>query len=160
LTKLTITAGFLLASLLCNTLFITSVLASQENAQVAIIAAKKAILNAYGAVAQAESTGADVKSLIAPLNEAAVLLSKAELSYAGKEYDLAYSYAKQSQGKVVGVSQQASELQQDTLIATSQSDLHTFLTLAAAVSFLFAGIGVWAFLNKQEKRRSHETTLV
>lgn len=160
MTKLTISTGLLLAALLCNTFFISSVLASQGNAQSAITAAKKAVVNAYGAVAQAESTGADVKSLIATLNEAAILLSKAELSYAGKEYALAYSYAKQSQGKIVGVTQQASELQQDTLLATSQSNLHTFLSLAVSISVLFAGIGVWAFLSKQEKRHSHETTLV
>jgi hypothetical protein len=149
-----------LATLLCNTLFIASILASQGNAQSAITAAKKAIVNAYGAVAQAESTGAEVNSLIATLNEAAILLSKAELYYAGKDYDLAYSYAKQSQGKIVGVTQQASELEQETLLATSQSNLHTFLTLAVSISVLFVGIGVWTFLSKQEKRHSHETAFV
>jgi hypothetical protein len=152
--------GLLFAALLYSTLFIGTVSASQGSAQTAIASAKQAIVNAYTSVLQAESADANVNSLIDTLDDAANLLSKAELAYAARDYDSAYSYASQSQSKVAGVALRADELKQDALSGASQNLLFTSLSLAVSVAVLFAGIGAWAFLSKREARDINETALV
>ena len=160
LTKLTTSMGLLFAALLYSTLFIGTVSASQGSAQTAIASAKQAIVNAYASVLQAESADANVNSLIVTLDDAANLLSKAELAYAARDYDSAYSYAGQIQSKLSGVALRADELKQDALSDVSQNSLFTSLSLAVSVAVLFAGIGVWAFLSKREARNINETARV
>ncbi len=160
MTKLTIPMGLLFAALLYSTLFIGTVSANQASAQAAIASAKQALVKAYTAVLKAESADANVNSLIVTLDDAANLLSKAELAYAARDYDSAYSYASQSQSKLAGVALRADELKQDALSGASQNLLFTSLSLAVSVAVLFAGIGVWAFLSKREARDINETALV
>ncbi|MCL5877788.1 MAG: hypothetical protein M1540_08265 [Candidatus Bathyarchaeota archaeon] len=160
MTKLTVSVGLLFAALLCSTLLFATVSASQGSAQAAIASAKKAIVNAYASVLQAESAEANVNSLIIALNDAANLLSKAELAYSAQDYDSAYSYASQSQSKLAGVAIQADELKQTALSVASQNLLFTFLSLIVSIAVLFAGIGVWALLSKRDARNIDETAVI
>lgn len=57
--------------------FAAPVFADQDSAQAAINALQNRLKTCYGAVEQAEAAGANVNSLMANLNDAAGLLSKA-----------------------------------------------------------------------------------
>lgn len=133
-------------------IFVSPVFASQGSAQTAISSAKNTIKNCYDLVKQAESAGANVDSLMTTLNDAAGLLSKAELVYASNDYDLAYTYATQTQSKLSGFTGQATALTANGQAYATQNFVYTILSLAASIGILCVGVAVWAVLGRRERR--------
>lgn len=151
--------GILLAALVSG-LFILSASASQGSAQESISSAKTNLRDCYSAVLQAESAGANVDSLVVTLNQAAGLLTNAELAYASMDYDAAYSYASQSQSELSGFNAQAIALQQNASANALQNSLFTLFTLVLSVAVLCVGIVVWVVLNRRERRGTYRSSTV
>jgi hypothetical protein len=149
-----------LAVFLVATIFVSPVFAQQGNAQDAISSAKNTIKNCYDAVAQAESAGANVDSLMVTLNDAASSLSKAELAYSANDYGSAYTYATQCQSKLADLTSQAATLKTDAQAAASQNFLINILLVAVSIGVLCSGIAAWVILGRRERRSVHEPSTV
>ncbi len=146
---------FLVAAIFC-----ALVSASQESAENAISSAKDAVKNCYYAVKQAESAGANVDALMVTLNDAAGLLSQAELAYASNDYDSAYTYATQSQNKLTGFISQATAQKETALQIGNQNYIFIIMSLVIAVGILCGGIAGWAALSRHERRHLHGSRTV
>lgn len=123
-----------------------------QGAGSAVTQAQNTLASSTQAVAEAQSAGANVDSLMAPLNEAAGLLSKAQLANSAGDYAAANNYASQCQSKLSGVAGEASTLQQEAQSQKTQSSLYTVLTLLISAVLLVSGIASWFILNKRERR--------
>ena len=129
----------------------STVLASQGSAQNAISSTKNAMIECYNFILQAEGAGANVDSLMPQLNEAAELLSTAELFYDSGDYDAVYMYASQSQSRLNGLTDQADVLRQDAIINSEHNFQLFILTLSVSIAVFFSGVVVWYVLNKQAR---------
>jgi len=126
------------------------VFAQQDSAAGAIGSAKQQLVVCYEAAAEAERAGGNVTSLTAALNEAGVLLSKAELAYSKSDFGAAGDFAVQSRERLNGFVDEAAELKaageqmrnMDFLINIVGSIVGTFVVIGA-------GIGVWVFLKRR-----------
>jgi ATP-dependent Zn protease len=138
-------------------LFITSasfaspVFADQNSAQTAIMSAQNNLKTCYDAVKQAQAAGANVDSLMVTLNDAAGLLSEAELAYASNDYNSAYTYATQSQSKLNGFTSQATALQQNA-VNNDNKNFITIVSSIASVAILCVGIAAWVILNRKGRK--------
>jgi hypothetical protein len=128
--------------------------ADQTDAATAIASAKEQILICYQAAKEAESAGANVTALVAVLNDAATLLSRAEFTYSMSDFETARDLAIQSQSTLGDFISEASasketaaqQRNQDFLINVVGSIIGTFAVLGV-------GIAIWIFL-----KRKYETT--
>ena len=145
---------------LVATIFVSPVFAEQSGAQNAISSAKNTIKNCYEAVKQAESAGANVDSLMVALNDAAGLLSKAELAYASNDYNSAYTYATQSQSKLGDLTSQATALTTNAQANATQNLVFTILLVVASIGILCAGIAAWVVLGRKERRSTYGSPTV
>ena len=75
------------------------------------------------------------------LNDAAGLLSKADLAYASNDYDSAYNYATQSQNGLNDIVSQANAQKAAAQQIGTQNFMFTILSLVAAVAIVCGGIG-------------------
>ncbi|MCL5948891.1 MAG: hypothetical protein M1490_00235 [Candidatus Bathyarchaeota archaeon] len=139
------------AVFLVAALFISPVFADQGDAQNAISLAKTTIKNCYDAVKQAESAGANVDSLMVTLNGAAGLLSKAELAYASKDYNSAYTYATQSKSKLGDFTSQATAQTANAQANATQNLMFTILSVVGSIGILCAGVVAWVVLGRRER---------
>lgn len=133
-------------------IFVSPVFADQGDAQNAISSAKNTIKNCYEAVKQAESAGANVDSLMVTLNDAAGLLSKAELAYSSNDYDSAYTYATQCQSKLGDFTSQATTLADNAHANTTQNFDYVILSAVGSIGILCAGVAAWVVLGRRERR--------
>jgi hypothetical protein len=124
----------------------------QAGANGAIASAQTALKGCYDSVKQAEAEGANVSSLMVTINNGAGLLSQAQLAFAGGDFDSAFSYASQSQSIFNGVVSQANALRDSALQQNSQKFLVTMVPLFISAAVLAAGIGVYVFLGRKERR--------
>jgi hypothetical protein len=133
-------------------LFASPVFADQNSAQTAIISAQNNLKTCYDAAKQAQTAGANVDPLMAALNDAAGLLSEAQLAYASNDYNSAYNYATQSQTTLNGFISQATALQQNA----NNNDNQNFMTLVSSVigsvAILCVGIAAWVTLNRKQRK--------
>jgi hypothetical protein len=141
----------LLAFILCAFL-VTFPLAQSQGAGSAVSQAQNTLASSTQAVADAQSAGANVDALMATLNEAAGLLSKAQLANSAGDYSAANDYASQCQNKLSGVAGEASTLQQTAQNQKTQSFIFTIVTLLISAVLLVSGIASWFILNKRERR--------
>lgn len=150
--RATVCTAMLLVVLSLAAIFAPLTTADHIIAQNAITSAKKALKDCYIAVSEAESSGANVDSLVATLNKAAGKLSLAELAYESGNYDSAFSYATQAQSALSGLISQTSALKQSAAATVSQNAQFTFLTLLISLTFLCSGVTIWVVLNRRERR--------
>jgi hypothetical protein len=73
---------------------------SESDARLAIVAAEERIVVCYRAVAEADKAGANVTGLLAVMNEAGWLLSKAKVAFQIGDFESARDFAVQSQGRL------------------------------------------------------------
>ena len=132
--------------------FAAPVFADQSSAQIAISALQNRLKTCYGAAEQAEAAGANVNNLMADLNDAAGLLSKAQLAYASNDYTSAYTYASQSQQSLDNFVSQASALQANADQKNATAYLTTVLSIVTSLALLCVGVGAWLILNRQGRR--------
>ncbi len=156
----TCSVTFLLV-LLATALLCPIASASQGTAQNSISTAQDAVKKCYDSLQQAQSAGANVTALMDTLNDAAALLSNADLAYASGDYDSAYRYATQSQSKLAGFADQANAQAQAALTVHAQNETSILLSLVAAAAILLGGIAAWIALRTKEGRISlHGSTAV
>ena len=145
----------LLASLfflLLIALFYSPVFASQSDAETSISSAKKMILGCYNAAKNAETAGANITTLTGTLNEAGLLLSKAELTYSKGDFDAAASLAVQSQNKLNNLIAEANSLRANAAKRQSQDFLVNMVgSLAGAFIIVGAGACVWVILKRRSE---------
>jgi triphosphoribosyl-dephospho-CoA synthetase len=142
---------FLMTMLLSAVIVIPSlVLAAQTDATTAISSAKEQIITCYQAVRDAEGAGANITSLTAILNDAGVLLSRAELAYSMNNFDAARDFAVQSREGLADCISEANALKetavqqrsQDFMVNVVGSVVGTFVVLGASAA-------VWFFLRRR-----------
>jgi hypothetical protein len=156
--KLSVTVFF--AVFLVAAIFVSPVFADRGGSQKAISSAKDSLKNCYDAVKQAESAGANVDSLMVTLNDVAGSLSKAELAFAGNDYDSAYTYSMRCQSKLNDFTSQATALKENAQATATQNFVFTILSLAASIGILCAGITAWIVLGRRERRSFHGSPTV
>ncbi len=133
-------------------LFVSPVFAQQNSAQTAIASAQNNFKSCYDAAKQAQSAGANVTSLMVTLNDAAGLMSEAQLAYASNDYNAAYNYATQSQNVLNSFSSQATALQQNANNNDNQKFMVTIFSIIGSVAILGAGTAVWIKLNRKPRK--------
>lgn len=143
----------LLALVICA-FAVTFPLTQGQGAGSAISQAQNALASSTQAVAEAQLAGANVDVLIATLQEAAGLLSKAQFANSAEDYSEANDYANQCQNKLSGVAAEASSLQQTAENQKTQSSIFTIITLLISAALLVSGIASWFILNKRERRNT------
>ena len=137
---------------LFTAIFTSPVMAEQWSAQPAISSAKNTIKSCYDAVKESEAAGANIDFLMVTLNDAAGLLSKAELAYASNDYNSAVDYASQSKNKLNNFIPQANALKETAIKNNNQNFITIVLSLVVSVAILCVGIVAWVVLNRTERR--------
>lgn len=151
--KLTLLAVVFLVVFL---LFMCSHVAGQSDAASNISAAKVELSNCYASVKVAEAKGANVTGLIATLNDAGELLTRAELAYLAKDYDSAADFAQQSKDKLDGFNQAANSLKADAMQSGNVVFFVDALLVAIALVIFCVGIAVWVALRSKQGSVSAE----
>jgi hypothetical protein len=124
--------------------------ADQTEATAAIASAKEQVLTCYQAAKDAEEAGANITALVAVINDAGTLFSRAEFAYSTSDFDTARNLAVQSQSTLSNFISEANTLKetatqqrnQDFLISVVGSIIGTF-------AILCAGIAAWIFLKRK-----------
>jgi hypothetical protein len=137
---------------LFTVIFTSPVMAEQGSAQTAISSAKNNIKSCFDAVKESEAAGANIDFLMVILNDAAGLLSKAELAYASNDYNSAFDYASQSKNKLNNFIPQATALKVTAIKNSNQNFITIVLSLVVSVAILCVGIVAWVVLNRKERR--------
>jgi len=142
---------FLIALLLfIVSTFLPLAQADQTDAATAIASAKEQILICYQAAKEAEGAGANVTALVAVLNDAGTLLSRAEFAYSVNDFDTARDLATQSQSTLGDFVSEANTLKET---ATQQRNQDFLINVVGSIIGTFAvivtGIAAWIFLKRK-----------
>jgi hypothetical protein len=128
--------------------------AQQTDAATAISSAKNTILTCYTVAEQAETAGANITVLVDILNDAGVLLSRAEFAYAANDFETALNLAVQGQNTLNNFIDEANTLRE---AATQEQNQGFLLNVVGSIMGTFvvivAGYAAWIFLKKK-----YETT--
>ena len=124
--------------------------ASETEAAAAIASTRQKVVLCYQSVSEADSAGANVTGLLSVLDEAGLLLSKADLAYGRGEYDSAHAYAVSGLERLGSFEIEARDLRE----LAFQHGYWDFMlnivgSLIGAVSVMVAGFAVWAFLRRK-----------
>ena len=123
---------------------------SKTEAEEALNVAENGLSQAYVAVAEAESAGANISGLQVKLNDAGALLATARSAYGAGNYDAAYSFALSSSGLTSNMAVEASSLKSDAEKAYSDQLFVTAALSSIGLSVLFVlGLFCWRFLKKR-----------
>lgn len=110
----------------------------------AVVAAENQVVDCYGAVSEAEKAGANVTGLLTVLDEAGLLLSKAELASSMNKSDSAVAFAFQSQEKLKGFVEEANVLRYAAMQQRSWDFLVNVAgSIIGTVLVVFGGLVVW-----------------
>jgi hypothetical protein len=117
-----------------------------------IAAAEENIVVCYRAVADADEAGANTSALLAALNEAGELLSRANLAYK-ENLTRAHLFALRSQEKLSGVVVEADDLKE----AAMQERYWDFMvnvvgSIVGATTVICGGFVVWFFLKRRYEK--------
>jgi len=142
---------FLIALLLfIVSTFLPLARADQTDAATAIASAKEQISICYQAAKEAEGAGANITALVAVLNDAGTLLSRAEFAYSISDFDAARDLAIQSQNTLGGFISEASASKET---ATQQRNQDFLINVVGSIIGTFAvlgvGIAAWIFLKRK-----------
>ena len=131
----------------------------EADAGSAIAVAEERIVVCYRAVAGADAAGADTSALLAVLNEAGLLLSKARanltygLAYNMSEFDSAFDFAVQSQEKLNGLEAEADVLRENAM-QQGYLDYMVYVvgSVVGAVVVVCGGFVVWFLLKRRYEK--------
>ena len=144
------TSFFIVILLFIIATFLPLVQAEQIDAATAINSAKEQILICYQVVKEAEGAGANITALVAVLNHAGTLLSRAEFAYSISDFDIAHSLAVQSQSTLGDFGFEANILKET---ATQQRNQDFLINVVGSLVGAFAVVGAggvtWIFLKKK-----------
>lgn len=124
----------------------------EADAGSAIAVAEERIVVCYRAVAGADEAGADTSALLAVLNEAGLLLSKANL-YRMKNSSLAFDFAVQSQEKLNGLEAEAGVLRENAM-QEGHLDFMVYVvgSVVGAIVVVCGGFVVWFLLKRKYEK--------
>lgn len=124
----------------------------RQDAEDIIREAENEISECYIAVCEAEKAGANVSELLATLNEAGWLLSRAKLAYNHGDYDLAVELANQSMAALDGFIERANALMDDAVQEGFFNFTVNFVGSAVgAVAVVVGGYAVWFYSKRRER---------
>jgi len=124
--------------------------ATEADAKSAITTAEEAIVENYHAVADAEKAGANVTNLLITLNDAGMLLSKANLEYSQGDFDSAFNLANESRDNLDGLVEDANVLRDAALQAGFWDFMINVVeSIVGAISIVVGGFAVWFYLKKK-----------
>ena len=133
--------------------FLPLVRADQIAAAAAIASAKEQILICYQATKEAEGAGANITALVAVLNHAGTLLSRAEFTYSIGDFDIARGLAVQSQSTLGDFVSEADTLKETAAQQRNQDFLINVAgSLVGAFAVVSAGVLTWIFLKKKMRK--------
>jgi len=126
--------------------------AIEMEARAVITEAEVTVRDCYFAAVEAERAGANVTDLLAILNDAGMLLSKAQLAFEKRDFDSAVNYAEQSRTKLGDFVSKANVLKEaatqerhwDFMVNISGSTIGT-------VAIISVSLAVWFHFEKREK---------
>ena len=138
--------------LLAVSTFLPLVHADQAAAAAALASAKARIATCYRAAEEAENAGANITALVAVLNDAGLLLSRAEYAYSISNFDAAQDLAAQSQSLLSNFVAEATVLK-ETAVAQRTQDFLINIVGSTAGTFAVLGVGgaLWVALKRREK---------
>lgn len=122
----------------------------ETDAKSAIAAVEERISVCYQAIADADRAGANVTVLLDVLNEAGMLLSRADLAYKMEDFDSALDFALMSQERLNGFVAEA-DLLRKTAIQQSYWDfmVNVVGSIVGTVIVICGGFVVWFFLKRR-----------
>lgn len=134
-------------------LFLPLAHADQTAAAAALSSAKAQIATCYRAAEEAESAGANITTLVAVLNDAGHLLSRAEYAYSISDFDSAQNFAVQTQTLLSNFVAEANVLK-ESAVAQRNQDFLVNIVGSTAGTFAVLGVGsvVWIALKRREKK--------
>jgi maltodextrin utilization protein YvdJ len=133
--------------------------ADQTDAAAATASAKEQILICYQAAKEAEEAGANITALVAVLNDAGTLLSRAEFAYSVSDFDTARDLAIQSQSTLGDFVSEANTLKET---ATQQRNQDFLINVVGSIigtfAVIVAGFAAWLFLKKKYETAGAHTS--
>lgn len=122
----------------------------EGQARSAMVEADQTIKNCYLAVAAADKAGGNVSGMLSVLQDAGMLLSKADLAVGKGDFDSAYSLAVQSKASLDGFVIEANSVKD----AAEHSGFMDFMinivgSSAGTVAVVVGGFAVWFWLNRR-----------
>ena len=143
--------SLLLCALLVLSLSIfPSVVLAQSGAANAISGARSQLVSCWDAATAAEEAGANITALTEILNEAGLLLSRAEFAFSTGDFAGAQDYAVQSRNRLVNFASGAEALKVAAEGQRSQDFLINVVGSAGGtVAVLVASFALWSFLRRK-----------
>jgi len=130
--------------------FLPLVRADQTDVAAAIASAKEQILICYQAAKEAEGAGANITALVAVLNDAGTLLSRAEFAYSVSDFGTARDLAIQSQSTLGDFVSEANALKETATQQRNQDFLINVVgSLVGAFAVVGTGVATWIFLKRK-----------
>jgi hypothetical protein len=126
-----------------------------------MIEAGQSIRNSYLALAAADKAGGNVTGLLSVLQDAGLLLSKADSAFKKGDYDSAYDLANQGKARLGGFIAEADSLK-DTAENSRYLDfmINMVGSSAGTVGIVVGGFAVWFWLKKKygevRREKPHE----
>lgn len=155
--KCTVSLTTLLLFFLAAAAFSKTVSADQGSAQNAISSAESTMKSCFNEVRQAESSGVDVTALLATLNNAAELLTKAKLAYASNNFDSAFDYASQSRNQLNDFFSKVSVARENAIGENGRKHFTIVLSIVFSAAILSAGVASYFSLSRKERRNADDT---
>jgi cobalamin biosynthesis Mg chelatase CobN len=146
----------LLLMFLVLSVFTVSFAATQTDADSAIAEAKSKLASCYSTVQTTEAQGGNVTVLIATLNDAAGLLTKAELSYAAEDYSSASSFAQQAGDVLAGFEVTATAVKNSGMQNSNQQLTANAVIVGVAVAVFVGGVVFWVRLGHKKAEAKGE----
>ena len=128
----------------------------EGQARSAIVEADQTIKDCYLAVAAADKAGGNVSVMLSVLQDAGMLLSKADLAVGKGDFDSAYSLAVQSKARLNGFIAEANSVK-DTAEHSGFVDfmINVVGSSAGTVAVVFGSFAVWFWLNRRYAKVGH-----
>jgi hypothetical protein len=123
--------------------------AQQSDAASSISLAQTTLVQCFDAAKAAESSGANVSSLMSVLNSAGAELSNAELAYSLGNFGLASSLASQSQSSLRGFISEADTLKSSAVARSTDQTLILAGSIVGTFAVIGASVVVWMRLKRK-----------
>jgi hypothetical protein len=121
-----------------------------------MVEADQTIKDCYLAVAAADKAGGNVSGMLSVLQDAGMLLSKADLALEKGDFDSAYDLAVQSKASLDGFVAEANSVK-DTAEHSGSVDfmINIVGSSAGTVAVVVGGFAVWFWLNRRYGKVGH-----
>jgi len=128
----------------------------ERQARSAMVEADQTIKDCYLAVAAGDKAGGNVSGMLSVLQDAGMLLSKADLAFGKGDFDSAYNLAVQSKASLDGFIVEASSVKD----AAEHSGFFDFMinivgSSAGTVAVVVGSFAVWFWLNRRYGKVGH-----